>query len=245
MADFFRNFRALGRLLFVCLTLAIMAGCTRTNEPTLNTPSTPALTLRPEVAPSPVQAPAPPVAIKPPVPSPSPSASATPMPRDSRPWRWIVIHHSATSTGGAVSFDKMHRDKGWDELGYHFVIGNGSDTGNGMLEVGPRWKKQKWGAHAKTPDNQFNDYGIGICLVGNFDETNPTPEQMRTLSELTARLMVTYNIPPDHVIGHSDTKHTECPGSHLSVASVRRAATARAQALRSTSSPGVFARTGQ
>ena len=54
-----------------------------------------------------------------------------------RPWRWIVVHHSDTTTGGAAAFDKMHREKGWDELGYDFVIGNGSDTGDGQVEVGP------------------------------------------------------------------------------------------------------------
>ena len=83
-----------------------------------------------------------------------------------RQWKWIVIHHSATTTGGAAEFDKMHKAKGWDELGYDFVIGNGSDTGNGQIEVGPRWTKQKIGAHAKSSDNRFNEYGIGICLVG-------------------------------------------------------------------------------
>jgi len=142
-----------------------------------------------------------------------------------RPWRWIVIHHSATPAGGAVAFDKMHRQKGWDELGYHFVIGNGTDTRDGQIEVGPRWPKQKWGAHAKTADNRYNDYGIGICLVGNFDVDRPTAAQMRSLSKLVAYLMRTYHIPADRVLGHGDTKPTDCPGRHMSVASVRRMAT--------------------
>ncbi len=138
-------------------------------------------------------------------------------------WRWIVIHHSATSTGGAVAFDKMHRAKGWDELGYHFVIGNGTDTRDGLIEVGSRWPKQKWGADAKTPDNRFNEYGIGICLVGNFDVTYPTSAQMASLDKLVSYLMKTYHIPSDHVLGHRDTKSTDCPGAHMSVAAVRRA----------------------
>jgi hypothetical protein len=92
-------------------------------------------------------------------------------------WRWIVVHHSATVSGGAARFDKLHREKGWDELGYHFVIGNGTDTRDGQIEVGSRWVKQKRGAHTKTADNRFNDYGIGICLVGNFNYDRPTAEQ--------------------------------------------------------------------
>ena len=138
-------------------------------------------------------------------------------------WRWIVIHHSATPAGGARAFDKMHKAKGWDELGYHFVVGNGTDTRDGQVEVGPRWPRQKWGAHAKTPDNRFNDFGIGICLVGNFDNTQPTPEQMNSLSRLVAHLMRTYRIPADRVVGHGDTgRATECPGRMMNIAQVRQ-----------------------
>ncbi|HZL38140.1 MAG TPA: peptidoglycan recognition family protein [Tepidisphaeraceae bacterium] len=139
-------------------------------------------------------------------------------------WKWIVIHHSATPTGGAVAFDRMHRAKGWDELGYHFVIGNGTDTHDGRVEVGSRWPKQKWGAHAKTPSEQFNRDGIGICLVGNFDVTHPTSAQIKSLTKLVSYLMYTYHIPADHVLGHRDTKSTDCPGRYMNVALVRRQA---------------------
>jgi len=143
---------------------------------------------------------------------------------ENRPWRWIVIHHSATTTGGAAAFDKMHRAKGWDELGYDFVIGNGTDTADGQIEVGPRWTKQKIGAHAKTPDNRFNEFGIGICLVGNFDVERPTPAQIKSLTRLCAYLMKTYRITPDRLLGHKDTKPTECPGVYMNVALIRRQA---------------------
>lgn len=151
------------------------------------------------------------------------------VPRDWTPfakanaWRWIVIHHSATPTGGAAAFDKMHKAKGWDELGYHFVVGNGTDTRDGQIEVGARWPRQKWGAHAKTPDNRYNDFGIGICLVGNFDLTRPTDAQVKSVSKLIAHLMRTYRIPAERVVGHSDTgRPTECPGRMMNVAQVRR-----------------------
>jgi N-acetylmuramoyl-L-alanine amidase-like protein len=163
---------------------------------------------------------------------PKPSLFDAGIPRDWTPlarnvgWRWIVIHHSATPTGGAAAFDKMHRAKGWDELGYHFVIGNGTDTRDGQIEVGGRWTRQKWGAHAKTPDNQFNDFGIGVCLVGNFDAGRPSDAQMKSLARLVAHLMKTYRIAPNQVVGHSDTgRATDCPGRFMSVAQVRRMST--------------------
>jgi hypothetical protein len=152
--------------------------------------------------------------------------------RSRHPWRYIVIHHSATKTGSAAVFDRIHRDQGWDELGYHFVIGNGTQSRNGMIEVGPRWPKQKHGAHAKTSDNRYNDFGIGICLVGNFEIDRPSPEQMKAAAELVAYLMKTYRIPPQNVVGHADTgKATDCPGRLLSVATIRLQGQRLAQAM--------------
>jgi hypothetical protein len=140
-----------------------------------------------------------------------------------RDWYWIVIHHSATPSGSLRDFDREHKEKGWDECGYDFVIGNGTNSGNGQIEVGPRWPKQKYGAHAKTPDNRFNEHGIGVCLVGNFDVDRPTAAQMASLTRLVKYLMVTYKIPANRVLGHRDTKPTDCPGRNFNVAVVRRA----------------------
>lgn len=145
-----------------------------------------------------------------------------------RPWRWIIIHHSATPTGGAMAFDKMHRAKGWDELGYDFVIGNGTDTGDGQVEVGSRWVKQKIGAHAKTPDNRFNEYGVGICLVGNFDINRPSAKQMKSVEKLCAFLMDRYHIPASNIYGHGQTKSTDCPGRNTNLAVIRERAAAMA-----------------
>lgn len=139
-------------------------------------------------------------------------------------WKTIVIHHSATNDGGAATFDKFHRDKGWDELGYHFVIGNGSDTPDGFIEVGSRWHKQKHGAHCKTPDNYFNDHGIGICLVGDFTRTRPTVRQMESLTRLTRFLTGACKIPQNQVTTHGAVTHkTACPGKHFPLGALQRA----------------------
>ncbi len=142
---------------------------------------------------------------------------------EKRQWNWIVIHHSGGDVGGAKAFDKYHREvKGWDELGYHFVIGNGSDTADGLIEVGPRWPVQKHGAHAKTPDNKYNEHGIGICLVGNFDNHRPSAKQLASLTKLIAYLADTYKVPQASIIGHKMTgKLTDCPGKFMDVAAVR------------------------
>jgi len=135
-----------------------------------------------------------------------------------RPWRYIVIHHSATQRGSAALFDKWHRAKGWDELGYHFVIDNGDGGPDGGIEVGRRWRTQKWGAHCGgTPNNEYNNYGIGICLVGDFSRRGASRRQLAALKRLVTYLAATYNIPADRVVGHCDAPNasTACPGPRL------------------------------
>ena len=135
-----------------------------------------------------------------------------------RDWRYIVIHHSATEDGNADEFDLAHRKRGWDELGYHFVITNGDGGPDGVVQVGPRWRRQKWGAHCgNTPNNEYNEHGIGICLVGNFCRRRPTSAQLASLDRLVRYLADRFEIPPENVIGHRDAPNarTACPGRFM------------------------------
>lgn len=140
----------------------------------------------------------------------------------SREWKHIVIHHSASASGSAASFDRAHRDKGWDGLGYHFVIGNGSGSGDGQVEVGYRWTKQMQGAHAGN--YEYNQHGIGICLVGDFEHGGPPSNaQMQSLRTLVTFLQAKGSIPPNEIIGHGNVpgRNTECPGRNLDVIAFR------------------------
>jgi|GEM_PF-372866 len=139
-----------------------------------------------------------------------------------REWRHIVIHHSASVTGSATEFDKWHRQKGWDGLGYHFVIGNNTGSGDGQVEVGYRWNKQAAGAHAGNAE--YNQHGIGICLVGDFQNGGrPSARQMASLRQLTRFLQVKTGVPTSEVVGHCNVpdKKTECPGRSLDMNSFR------------------------
>ncbi|MBN2591283.1 MAG: N-acetylmuramoyl-L-alanine amidase [Sedimentisphaerales bacterium] len=130
-------------------------------------------------------------------------------------WTAIIVHHSATETGNMALFDREHKNKGWDGVGYDFVIGNGSDSGDGEVEVTFRWRQQITGAHCKTPDNWANIDGIGICLVGNFNNRRPTQRQMDALVKLTDFLQKRYRIPQSRITGHGETRGahvTDCPG---------------------------------
>src|SRR6185503_19274337 len=63
-------------------------------------------------------------------------------------WQHIIVHHSASTSGNAAAFARLHRRKGWDDVAYHFVIDNGRGGPDGALEITSRWRVQKHGAHA-------------------------------------------------------------------------------------------------
>jgi hypothetical protein len=137
--------------------------------------------------------------------------------RSERAWSAIIIHHSATDEGNAAIFDKWHREEnGWNGVGYDFVIGNGTNSGDGQVEPTYRWRGQLTGAHCGgTPGNWANEEGIGICLVGDFDRHVPTSRQMESLAKLVKFLQQRYHIPKSRVFGHGSTPGghvTDCPG---------------------------------
>ncbi|MDD5064903.1 MAG: peptidoglycan recognition family protein [Phycisphaerae bacterium] len=136
-------------------------------------------------------------------------------------WTAIIIHHSGTKNGDSAIFDKWHRENNhWQGVGYDFVIGNGSNSGDGLVEVTYRWQKQVTGAHVGgTPGNWANKDGIGICLVGDFNKTQPTNSQMQSLVKLVRFLQSRYKIPKNKIYGHKTTPGagtvTDCPGKNF------------------------------
>jgi hypothetical protein len=141
-------------------------------------------------------------------------------------WVAVVIHHSATENGNAAIFDRMHREHNhWEGVGYDFVIGNGTDSGDGEIEVTFRWRKQIPGAHCGgTANNWANRDGIGICLVGDFSHTVPTARQMQSLLKLIRFLQKRYGISKSRIYGHKTTpgaRITDCPGRRFPMARLK------------------------
>ncbi|MCA9059251.1 MAG: N-acetylmuramoyl-L-alanine amidase, partial [Planctomycetaceae bacterium] len=103
-------------------------------------------------------------------------------------WQYIVLHHSATGSGSVHSIHEEHRRRTdsagnpWLGIGYHFVIGNGSGMEDGEVSATFRWQDQIHGAHSGHP--VYNARGIGICLIGNFEQQPPTQKQLNSLKLL-------------------------------------------------------------
>lgn len=140
-------------------------------------------------------------------------------------WRYIIVHHTATEIGKAFTIHESHQMRGFiNGLGYHFIIDNGTlGKGDGQIEVSPRWIKQEDGAHCKA--GGMNSVGIGVALVGNFNEKVPTQAQLNSLIVLLKSLMEYYHIPPTNVMGHRDVPgaNTDCPGRLFPWTTVRLA----------------------
>lgn len=131
-----------------------------------------------------------------------------------------MLHHTASDRGSVESIDEAHRGRGWKGVGYHFVIGNGKGMGDGVVEPTFRWRQQMHGAHAGSADH--NEHGIGICLIGNFENYKPTDAQHDALIQLVTSLARDYKIEADGVIGHGQIKNTKCPGKLFPVDEVLR-----------------------
>lgn len=136
-------------------------------------------------------------------------------------WQRIVVHHSAIKHGNAAKYDAAHRRRGMHNgLAYHFLIGNGIDSGDGEIEIGPRWKKQLLGGHVKN--YRTNLTAIGICLVGNFEETHPSKRQLDAFMQLMDWLRGDVIPKARKFAGHKELKgeQTICPGKNFPLRSM-------------------------
>jgi len=140
-------------------------------------------------------------------------------------WTHLVIHHSGIEAGNAKSYDGGHRRRGMENgLAYHFVIGNGRDSGDGQIEVGSRWNRQLFGGHVRSAD--MNQHGIGICMVGNFEKRSPGARQLASLHALLQHFrgsgLPGNKTPQVTVHRWVDRNHTVCPGRRFPYSDLKR-----------------------
>jgi N-acetylmuramoyl-L-alanine amidase len=144
-------------------------------------------------------------------------------------WQFIVVHNSGTRQGNARVFDYYHRHVRHMQngLAYQFVIGNGTSTGNGAIEIGDRWRRQINGGHVHS-DN-LNNIGLGICLVGDFNRGQPSRAQLESCEELIRYLRQRCGKTGNHyavVKPHREVNPprwaTDCPGDAFPYSWFRR-----------------------
>ena len=136
---------------------------------------------------------------------------------EAKRWKYIVAHHSGIEDGNATSYGREHRRRGYENgLAYHFVIGNGRDSGEGEIEIGSRWLRQVQGGHVRN--EAYNEHGIGICLVGNFEKRIVSSRQLASFISLVdwLRTGAPLGIKPTFTVHRwVDRNHTVCPGKYF------------------------------
>lgn len=119
----------------------------------------------------------------------------------------IIVHCSATPRGRNVTasdIDRWHRERGWNGIGYHYVVGL-----DGNIEPGR--DENEIGAHCKG----HNAHSIGICYIGGLSSDGNvaidtrTDEQRVALTKLIMLLKERY--PDAKVYGHRDFAKKDCP----------------------------------
>jgi hypothetical protein len=143
--------------------------------------------------------------------------------------RRIVLHHSysprADEWRGANTVRAIWRyhvkTNGWADIGYHLIM---SPNGTELYEGRPL---SAIGAHCGgNPPNGVgrrfgNTNSIGICLIGDYDHEDPTPQAVLALGMLIDDLKRRFGICDDAVLGHFEAWEKPpktCPGQHLAEA---------------------------
>lgn len=119
----------------------------------------------------------------------------------------IIVHCSATPEGKpftVADIDRWHRQRGFDQIGYHFVV-----YLDGTIHQGR--PIAKIGAHCQ----KHNANSIGVCYIGGCTSDNKrpkdtrTPEQKLALIELLKHLKQQF--PKAAIHGHRDYAAKACP----------------------------------
>ncbi len=118
--------------------------------------------------------------------------------------RFIIVHCSDSTWGTAREIRKWHLERGFQDIGYNYVILNGQLSPNyylpplnGSIEIGRWWENE--GAHTIG----YNSQSIGICAIA----TNQwTPQQELSLVQLLKTLCKQHNIPVENILGHCETE---------------------------------------
>ena len=111
---------------------------------------------------------------------------------------FFIIHCSAVrpnQSSSAADIDRWHRARGFNSIGYHFVVRR-----DGSIETGR--PMEKVGAHCLNR----NAHSIGICYEGGLDANGKpadtrTPQQKEALRKLLQQLHEQF--PKAIIAGHN------------------------------------------
>lgn len=128
-------------------------------------------------------------------------------PKATRPITEIIIHCTATPEGREVTVDtirKWHKDQGWSDIGYHWVVGLDGVPRPGRPEA-------QVGAHVQG----HNTGTLGVVYVGGVDSRNQ-PKDTRTDAQRAGLISMVRGLKERYpsitkVTGHNQYAAKACP----------------------------------
>jgi hypothetical protein len=130
-------------------------------------------------------------------------------------WKYIYIRHSRTASGSALTLSSPERG-----CGDHFVIGNGDGAIDGEIQISQRWDAQS-SALPPSGASSIDPACISICLIGDFDETRPTPTQLHRLVQLVDALQARFRIPAENIMFLNQPKSAAGIGKYFPQSALR------------------------
>ncbi|XP_068087076.1 peptidoglycan recognition protein 3 [Anabrus simplex] len=130
------------------------------------------------------------------------------------PVPYVVIHHTyipgpcnntEDCSRSMRAMQTYHQGKGWNDIGYSFVIG-----GDNKVYEGRGWDIV--GAHSP----KYNFMSIGISFIGDYRSVLPSEEMLNLSKSLIECGIARGSIQADYkLLGHRQVRSTECPGDAL------------------------------
>lgn len=133
--------------------------------------------------------------------------------KTSREIKEIIVHCAATPEGKDFTvkdIDKWHRERGFNCIGYHYVIYLDGSIHNGR-------DLNKAGAHCTG----HNSKSIGVCYIGGVAKDGKTPKDTRTKEQKESLFLLLRELkakfPKAKIHGHKDFANKACPSFDVSV----------------------------
>lgn len=129
--------------------------------------------------------------------------------------RNITLHHSGSPEPLIPADDPVEKLQGllswgrearnWWDVPYHFLI-----------DLEGRIYEGRDVRFAGETNTTYDPRGhLLISVLGNYNEQKPTDAQIDAITDLMAWAVAKYDVPLDHIGGHSDWADTSCPGRYL------------------------------